>query len=840
MVRKNRKILSFILIFVFIFSYFIPLQRVFAASSTTSLAVSFKEGSVGNGKVQYSLNDGATWTDVTNNNNNISFTVTGDHLMIRIVPNQDYSIDYTGISLRLDGDVVENISSIGLGTNNGYAVPDNIESVSLEMVEFNEEGGGPPPVYDDTAHVSVTVIGTEIENPYGDAASEVRVSVNGDYFVPLANNNVTITPDNEDPEKTYSVATINPMDIGYQDVSESSVVIGIRTQWNTILTDVIINNESYADELPTTKNELISMYRDQGLIYEIEVPKNSNNNYNVVVEGRKQNENEIIMGNFLWDYNPQGYTDPEDKILHSTLQFIRAEYGNTVFTNISDLNAAGGLYQWRDVERQNVYNDIGDGVGSATFPVGTSLTVAIIPDPGYQLVSFGVNEGGFEPQEQIGVYTFEIEGGNFHLQANVESVENLVNTTNANSISNGSIVFGGEENTMNVGTARLDVEDNADLTANQTQSFEEAANDYDIQGVFDISLFNTVFKGSRDASWDTQVNDLNNNATITLGMTNNLSGKDIIVIHETHNGDYETINVDYNEENNTISFATDSFSNYALATKGGGNNTVVDPPVVKHTIDFNTDGGSLVPSVEVEDGDILERPEAPSKDSCTFGGWYYEPELDHSYDFEGPVEGDFTLYARWIDNDDLKDYTVTDAAGNTISFTDEEGHNYNFSLFDILSLSKEEIMSMDEELTDETYEQMLALLNELANQTGELLKLYEINVYEDTAVPNETYDLHEGPFQIKIKISDDMKNYDSYKLVYLKNDYTLGEVVNLTVEGDYLVGTIPHLSTYMLTGSNSNTNPLTNDTIMHHIIMLIISTLCFIGTGITIKKRLNA
>ena len=35
------------------------------------------------------------------------------------------------------------------------------------------------------------------------------------------------------------------MDIGYQDVSENSVVIGIRTQWNTILTDVTINNDSY-------------------------------------------------------------------------------------------------------------------------------------------------------------------------------------------------------------------------------------------------------------------------------------------------------------------------------------------------------------------------------------------------------------------------------------------------------------------------------------------------------------------------------------------------------------------------------------------------------------------
>ena len=273
------------------------------------------------------------------------------------------------------------------------------------------------------------------------------------------------------------------------------------------------------------------------------------------------------MGNFLWDYNEQGYTSPEDKVFHSTLQFLKAEYNNNVYDTEEELNNAGSLFRWRDAERKEVYANEGDGVGEATFPVGTMLTVAIIPDAGYQLVSFGVNEGGFAPQEQIGVYTFEIQGGNFHLQAHVTSVDNEVNAKNSDAIENGSIRFNGNEQTMAIGTARLDIADEDNLSDEQVAGFKEAAAGYEVQDVFDVSLFNTVFKGSRTESWDTPVSQLDNKAIITLDMTDDLKGKEAVIIHETHNGDYEVIDASYNANNNTITFETDSFSNYAIALR---------------------------------------------------------------------------------------------------------------------------------------------------------------------------------------------------------------------------------------------------------------------------------
>ena len=50
-----------------------------------------------------------------------------------------------------------------------------------------------------------------------------------------------------------------------------------------------------------------------------------------------------------------------------------------------------------------------------------------------------------------------------------------------------------------------------------------------------------------------------------------MSGKDLAIIHETHEGDevtgYEIINATYDENTNTMTFEADSFSNYAIISK---------------------------------------------------------------------------------------------------------------------------------------------------------------------------------------------------------------------------------------------------------------------------------
>ncbi|WGK69844.1 BspA family leucine-rich repeat surface protein [Candidatus Haliotispira prima] len=78
----------------------------------------------------------------------------------------------------------------------------------------------------------------------------------------------------------------------------------------------------------------------------------------------------------------------------------------------------------------------------------------------------------------------------------------------------------------------------------------------------------------------------------------------------------------------------------------------------KHTVSFQTDGGSAVPSMEVTSGTVLSQTiTAPTKavsggTTYYFGDWYtVDAATGHTgktkYDYTKPVTGNMTLYARW-------------------------------------------------------------------------------------------------------------------------------------------------------------------------------------------------
>ena len=128
---------------------------------------------------------------------------------------------------------------------------------------------------------------------------------------------------------------------------------------------------------------------------------------------------------------------------------------------------------------------------------------------------------------------------------------------------------------------------------------------------------------------------------------------------------------------------------------------------------------------------------------------------------------------------------------------------------------------------------------------------------EVTEVPNEvkansekvtagTDFIHqvENGFKIRIKITDDIKGYDNYSLVYVDDNYDTEDPITLTVNGDYLEGVLPHLSAYALMGDNNPVqdeiaNPNTGDNIMLYIFLLGLSSIGLLGMGIYLKRRNN-
>ena len=66
------------------------------------------------------------------------------------------------------------------------------------------------------------------------------------------------------------------------------------------------------------------------------------------------------------------------------------------------------------------------------------------------------------------------------------------------------------------------------------------------------------------------------------------------------------------------------------------------------TVFFESNGGSSVSPIRVEKGGRISKPTDPTKEGCSFGGWYKDKGFNELYDFDTPVNASFTLYAKWI------------------------------------------------------------------------------------------------------------------------------------------------------------------------------------------------
>ncbi|MBR3660902.1 MAG: hypothetical protein IKN63_03250 [Bacilli bacterium] len=753
----SKKFMVVTMVFAMLFSYFAKIVNVFAESSTTKLTVTFRGDNANYGTVQYSLDDGASWNDIIENTENLNITVTGDNLRLKIVPNANYSIDYAGIEMRHDDNVVGGLSTIGFESSNGYSVPSNVQSVKLEQVEFSyslNNNDPEMPELNATAKVNISVSGEEFEydNPWSDDATDFRFGINAsDEIRRLGKDEVNYIREND---KIVGLINKNEINYQYNYNNEGTVTFHIQTQWDDVITTLKINNVVYPT--PKTKADLVEAFHERAIKFDVaNVPYAET--YDIEVIGGKQTQNEKIMGNFGWTYDPNTneYSD-DDKIPNGNLEFVKAVYNNITYNSIEEVNAAGEIFEWNDGKKGT-----NDPTGEAMFPTGTVLTLRLVPDTGYQLTSFDLNGMPFEPGEEVGLYTFTIGGGNWHLGASFNEVNDEVEA-NSENIKSGNITIAKNGHKFENGTAKLEVNDVISMSFDRVEEFENTAKEegYELENYLDISLYNTIYKGgSKDVNgkyetWDTPIENIDDKATITLELENDMSGKELAIVHEKHNGNeitgYELIDATYNEEDNTITFETNSFSNYAIVSK-----------------------------------DATEKVE----------------------------------------------YTIKDASGNEIIFKNNDGHNYILTLVDYLSFSKEELV-LKYDVDPDEYDLVFNTIKEKTGKYGDLLSFYEIIVTDE-----HDREVNNGPFTIKIKMTDKMKKYNTFKIMYIDDELNIEKPIDLKVEGDYLVGSIPHLSKYILTGSITE-NPQTIDNIMNYISILGLSMIGLIGTGLYTKKKL--
>ena len=68
-----------------------------------------------------------------------------------------------------------------------------------------------------------------------------------------------------------------------------------------------------------------------------------------------------------------------------------------------------------------------------------------------------------------------------------------------------------------------------------------------------------------------------------------------------------------------------------------------------YSVRFDARGGSDVPAQSVRYGEAVAEPAPPERNGYSFGGWYVDEAYGVPWDFQANrVEGDLTLFARWI------------------------------------------------------------------------------------------------------------------------------------------------------------------------------------------------
>ncbi len=93
-----------------------------------------------------------------------------------------------------------------------------------------------------------------------------------------------------------------------------------------------------------------------------------------------------------------------------------------------------------------------------------------------------------------------------------------------------------------------------------------------------------------------------------------------------------------------------------------------------YTITFDTRGGSTINPVSVRKGNLLDRPEDPTKENYAFGGWYTDNALTNEYDFSRPVNSSFTLYAKWNTTEYMVTYNLNYDNLPTVSYSTKDGY----------------------------------------------------------------------------------------------------------------------------------------------------------------------
>ena len=274
--------------------------------------------------------------------------------------------------------------------------------------------------------------------------------------------------------------------------------------------------------------------------------------YVIVVTKAKNSSSSDVPRTIIWDSDKNNNSSLKDNEI--------LKNGSIEILDIKD--KSGNSIGLNEVKQDTTKNN-----GWASILPGYKVILKLKPDYGYQLTSIKINDETLTAKEEESTFEYTMPDTNVHLSGIFEKVDNKV-TADTEKVKEGKIEI--SESEIDSGSVVLSVSDAA-LTEEQTAKFKEKTEGYEISKFLGISLDKVVYKGTKNDVWSKKLNDLKNKATITLKLEEKINGNEIKIIHEKSDGTFEIIPADYNASENTITFKTSSFSNYAIASKTENN-----------------------------------------------------------------------------------------------------------------------------------------------------------------------------------------------------------------------------------------------------------------------------
>ena len=207
-----------------------------------------------------------------------------------------------------------------------------------------------------------------------------------------------------------------------------------------------------------------------------------------------------------------------------------------------------------------------------SIEAGSTVTIELLPDYGYQYVSGGLNGNQTIPDDGKASYTFTMPDNHLHLSAIFERTSDII-SLDTEKIAAANIAVPSTE--IN-GNAELLIGDATDI---DEASFESQAGDFEIDTYLDLSLNEVIYKGTTEDVWRTNITELNESTTVTLTLSDDLKGHAEYIVLREHEGVIEEIEGVYNANTGTLTFDTDAYSTYALAY-----NDPINPPTYDNIV----------------------------------------------------------------------------------------------------------------------------------------------------------------------------------------------------------------------------------------------------------------